>query len=432
MNLTDFHGYQNSVRWRLTPQGIEIQGTGIERTPGAPDTVTSIWERFSGPINAASERYGVPCVLIVATAATETGGVPWKVREEPGYKSDVSTPNKVSPGLMQTLISTARDAMNDPSIDRAWLLNPANSIMAGTAYIAQQKPKTEFDPPKAAAAYNAGGIYRQESKANRWKMRQFPIGTGEHCDRFVRWFNDAVAVLGSHPVRPTVPYSVLLGGDLNINPVAPVSVVRRSAVVVIKAGVVIESQECKAMVEYMRQSGVACRVTSAKRSALPSDHAKQGTGGKGLAVDFAGLRESQRDTQEMADIFNALAKIGQKLDELIYAGPQVKQNVKLGKWVPKYAQDDHHDHVHGSVPKGVFIKWPGNGREDEMQRVVRTTRENGSEWPGRYLTDDLIVSYIGTGSRLEDLETRFGPAQPMPRQDFDQLVKINGAAGWPE
>lgn len=45
---------------------------------------------------------------------------------------------------------------------------------------------------------------------NRWKMRHYPIGTGAHCDRFVQWFYDAVAVLAEHEKRPTIPYEVYL------------------------------------------------------------------------------------------------------------------------------------------------------------------------------------------------------------------------------
>ena len=37
---------------------------------------------------------------------------------------------------MQTLISTARGALNNPKINRAFLFNPANSILAGTAVMA--------------------------------------------------------------------------------------------------------------------------------------------------------------------------------------------------------------------------------------------------------------------------------------------------------
>jgi hypothetical protein len=90
------------------------------------------------------------------------------------------------------------------SVDRSWLLDPANSIAAGTAYIAQQAKLTRLDPPLVAAAYNAGRLAKNDGAKNRWKLRQFPIGTGEHVDRFVRFFNDAVFVLSKHAIAPSI------------------------------------------------------------------------------------------------------------------------------------------------------------------------------------------------------------------------------------
>src|SRR5262249_38587562 len=43
-------------------------------------------------------------------------------------------------------------------------------------------------------------------------LRQYPLGTGAHCDRFVRFFNDAVAVLSRHASRPAVGLDSLLEG----------------------------------------------------------------------------------------------------------------------------------------------------------------------------------------------------------------------------
>ena len=221
-DLTQYHGFRDGVRWRLVADGVEVEGSGVERTPGTPSTITRIWERFGADINTAATEFNVPCALILATIATESGGNPDAVREEPGYVSDDQTPAKVSPGLMQTLISTARSALGPteaPNINRAWLLVPLNSIRAGTAYIAQQRGTTELDPPKVACAYNAGGLYHQTGAGNRWKMRQYPIGTGEHCDRFVKWFNDAVHVLASHATQPSVGYATLLGASSASGPV---------------------------------------------------------------------------------------------------------------------------------------------------------------------------------------------------------------------
>ncbi|MGZ8649342.1 MAG: transglycosylase SLT domain-containing protein [Solirubrobacteraceae bacterium] len=213
MSLQELHrAFEGGVRWRLTAGGVEVEGSGVERTKGAPITVKRIWDTWSREINATARARRVPCALIIATIATESGGKADAVRLEPGYTSDEATPHKVSPGLMQTLISTARDAMK-LSFDRAWLLEPANSIEAGTAYIAQQGRLTELDPALVAAAYNAGGLHQQTSTQNRWRLRQYPIGTGKHCDRFVAFFNDAVAMLESHSVGPAVGHAAVASGD---------------------------------------------------------------------------------------------------------------------------------------------------------------------------------------------------------------------------
>jgi hypothetical protein len=200
--LTDFHGRPGGVRWKLMPEGVYVEGSGIERTDGAPRTVTRAWETYSDAVNRWASEYDVSCELILATMCTETTCNPTARRNEPGWTSDAGTPGKVSLGLMQTLISTARSVLRRPTIDAAWLLVPENSIRAGTAYIAEQRPRTRLDPPLVACAYNAGDVYDNAGPNNRWKLKQFPIGSGEHCDRFVKWFNDAVAVLKEHATRP--------------------------------------------------------------------------------------------------------------------------------------------------------------------------------------------------------------------------------------
>jgi hypothetical protein len=204
------HGAQQQapggVQWRLSPGGIIV---GDEATPrrsgGAPQTLTRIWTTFRAPIEKCAAAYGVPAELILATIATESGGNAQALREEPGFTSDEATPHRVSPGLMQTLISTARATLNDPSINRQKLLDPETSIRAGTAYIRQQARITNFDPPLVACAYNAGSCYPQDGAQNPWRLRQYPIGTGKHADRFVEWFGDALVVLRADAPKPTTP-----------------------------------------------------------------------------------------------------------------------------------------------------------------------------------------------------------------------------------
>lgn len=207
--LSEIHQYKDSVPWRLTPKGLEVNGT-VAGTPGRLVTVPRVWGDYRVAMVDAAEHFGVPVELILATACTESGGDARALRKEPGYVSDEATPQRISPGLMQTLISTARSTLRDQGIDRAWLLDPANSITAGTSYIAEQSGQTHYDPPKVAAAYNAGAIYSQPGEHNRWKMRQYPIGTGVHVDRYVAWFNDAFRMFAGGEAAPAASFYALL------------------------------------------------------------------------------------------------------------------------------------------------------------------------------------------------------------------------------
>ena len=191
-------------------------GGRLERTPGKLVTVPRVWRDFGASICKYATQYNVPVELVVATICTESGGNPRALRIEPMWRDDDSTPDRVSAGLMQTVIRTARDTLADQSIDRAALLDPDLSIRAGIAYIHQQRGITKLDPPVVACAYNAGHPEAESGAANRWKMRQFPIGTGEHADRFVTWFNDCAAFLLEQPnaVATDVPsfFKLLRGG----------------------------------------------------------------------------------------------------------------------------------------------------------------------------------------------------------------------------
>lgn len=211
-DLKQPHRFKDSVSWQITPEGISIDQKRQETSGGEPKTVTNVWQKFKGPIEEWSMKFGVPVELIVATICTESGGDPSALRKEPGYASDKQTPGKISPGLMQTLISTAQRTLGIDGVDRDWLLKPENSIRAGTAYIASQWTITSFDPPKVACAYNAGDIYYNQSDANRWKMRQYPINSSEHADRFVKWFNDCFAAFQKDNVSPQVSFYRLLKG----------------------------------------------------------------------------------------------------------------------------------------------------------------------------------------------------------------------------
>jgi hypothetical protein len=219
MSLREYHGFGEGIRWRIVPAGVEIEGCGVERTPGRATAAAHVWETYGHAINEVSRAYRIPCHLIVATICTESMGRSDAIRLEPGYVSDEATPRKISAGLMQTLLSTARAAIR-MSVGRDWLLVARNSIEAGTAYIAELARVTALDAPLVAASYNAGGLYYQPGAQNRWKLRQYPIGTGKHVDRFVRFFNDAAYVLANHPIIPSVGLDVLGATGMTAAPTA--------------------------------------------------------------------------------------------------------------------------------------------------------------------------------------------------------------------
>jgi hypothetical protein len=62
--------------------------------------------------------------LIVSTIATESRGNPTAERTEPGFISYEERLHRVSLGLTQTLISTARQALKDKSINAEALRDP--------------------------------------------------------------------------------------------------------------------------------------------------------------------------------------------------------------------------------------------------------------------------------------------------------------------
>lgn len=200
----------DGCEWVLTVLGICIDGGLPERTAGEPTTMRRIWDDYAEHVLYFAEAFKVPAELILATIATESSGKTDAVRLEPDYVSDETTPSRVSVGLMQTLITTARMVLRDPGLGRSFLLSASGSIQAGTAYLDHQGKVTGFDPPKVAAAYNAGGLYYQGGKSNRWKMKQYPIGTGEHVDRWVRWFGDAMAVLRESGTTPNGSFVAML------------------------------------------------------------------------------------------------------------------------------------------------------------------------------------------------------------------------------
>lgn len=206
--LAGFHQrFPGSIQWRLTDAGIEIDGDACAPQPREAALAERVTQTYLDSIRTASARSPVPVELVVATICTESSGRPGARRLEPGCDPDdpERTPQRVSLGLTQTLLSTARSALESPELRLADLAEPAVSIRAGMAYMWLQARDTGLDPPLVAAAYNAGRVRFNANTANRWRLKQYPIGTGAHVDRFVRFFNACHAHLRAFPDTVTDP-----------------------------------------------------------------------------------------------------------------------------------------------------------------------------------------------------------------------------------
>jgi len=129
---------------------------------------------------------------------------------------------------------------------------------------------------------------------------------------------------------------------------------------------VTRSREVAALLQYMDDSKVPHFISatlgeyrSASQPCYPhvpdSRHCAPGTDGKGLAVDFTGPHGGV-DTPELEAIWAALHRVAPQLYELIYAGHQCIKNGKPYTYGPEVIKG-HHNHVHVSVNKGVFIRW---------------------------------------------------------------------------
>ncbi|WP_158287633.1 peptidoglycan-binding protein [Falsiroseomonas bella] len=191
--------YPDGVLWRLTRSGLEVDGALVEPSAAEADLAMRVLVDYDDAIATASARFPVPAELVVATICTESSGDPRAKRFEPGcdLEDPSRTPRRVSVGLMQTLLSTAREALGEETLSLSALENPSTSVRAGMAYMWRQAGATHFDPPLVACAYNAGSVRYQGSAGNRWKLAQYPIGTGKHADRFVRFFNAAMAAIAT-------------------------------------------------------------------------------------------------------------------------------------------------------------------------------------------------------------------------------------------
>lgn len=204
--------YRGGVGWRVLVSGeIEVEGEGIIRTGGEPKTMRHLLATHGEDLREAADTFGVPIAWIMGMIPIEAkmrplkgGGSypdPKSYREEPGYTSDAETPNRVSAGVMQTLLSTAQQMAAKHGYGRlraaSDLFDVQRSITLGTAYMRHQMDRYSegvedhaFDFVHLTGAYNAGSI--KHSAESRFRLLTY---SPTRTERAIRWHNDACAVL---------------------------------------------------------------------------------------------------------------------------------------------------------------------------------------------------------------------------------------------
>lgn len=106
-------------------------------------------------INQSAKGHRVAPALIKAHMRVESNFNPNAYRPEPAI-------NDTSWGLMQILLSTARETAKSPSLIVSDLLKPDINIEIGTMYIAKQLARYKGNIKDAIAAYNAGSAIKNE------------------------------------------------------------------------------------------------------------------------------------------------------------------------------------------------------------------------------------------------------------------------------
>lgn len=254
--------YNQGRRWRTLDTGqIEVEGRGVAGTRGQPLTARAFLLEYGKQAHEAARRFSIPVPWIVGMASIEAirlkakpkgmawtddrmtrflaaclPGVGWRLlralgfdpqarsalrmdpvslRYEGGYVHPEDTPGRVSAGLMQTLVTTARAMAHKHQLHPLTLegerrevtlgdlLCPRLSLLYGTAYMAHEMEQaagrierlTEAGKPARGAdfvlltgAYNAGAILPDDPKAGN------PFGLlthgAERTERAIAILND--------------------------------------------------------------------------------------------------------------------------------------------------------------------------------------------------------------------------------------------------
>lgn len=167
------HNVFGGVAWSVAGQRVTV----VTPPAGSVTAIANCMKTYGPSIVKWADTYKVSRGSVIATAMTESNCT------NPAGSSD-----GLSSGPMQVTGSTCASVVtgySSAACKTKMYTDPDFSFMVGTKYMGSTYQKNQHgnDPPKIAAAYNAGSI--RSSTANRWHM----VVTGNHVDRFVGAYN---------------------------------------------------------------------------------------------------------------------------------------------------------------------------------------------------------------------------------------------------
>jgi Transglycosylase SLT domain len=167
------HNVFGGVSWSVKDQRVLVTSPPTGSTTAVADCMT----RYGTSIIKHADAYKISRASVVATAITESNCT------NPAGSSDglSSGPMQVTGSTCASLVSGYTSAACKTKMHDS----PDFSFMVGAKYMGSsyQLKQHDHDPPKIAAAYNAGSI--RQSSANRWHM----VVTGNHLERWVGAYN---------------------------------------------------------------------------------------------------------------------------------------------------------------------------------------------------------------------------------------------------
>ena len=168
-----YHSIFGGIAWRVVNQRVTTAQRHAQRLG---ERGPRVHEPLRWSIRKWADYYKLSRASVAATALTESSCTNPAGSRTVCRRDRCRSPASTCAALMGLSRATCKSRMHS---------SPDFSFQVGAKYMGStyQRNQHHRDPPKIAAAYNAGSLRRTSS--NRWHM----VSTGNHIDRFVRWYN---------------------------------------------------------------------------------------------------------------------------------------------------------------------------------------------------------------------------------------------------